>query len=77
MTSVPPIDAIDNPDDTSDMIITDSYSTCSELDISGVTKLESTPDAVSPQEPESATCSGATDVVPKHRPILKRMEGKM
>ena len=71
MTSVPPIDANDNPDDTSDMIITDSDSTCSELDISGVTKLESTPEAGSPQEPEPATCSGATDVAPKYRPILK------
>ena len=63
MTSPPLIDAIENPSNTSDMIITDSDSSCSELDISGVTKLESTP--------ESAVCSGATDAVPKHRPILK------
>ena len=39
MTSAPPIDTIENPDDASDMIITDSGSTWSELDISGVTKL--------------------------------------
>ena len=63
MTSPPLIDAIENPSNTSDMIITDSDSSCSELDISGVTKLESTPG--------SAVCSGATDAVPKHRPILK------
>ena len=68
MTSSPPICAIDTPDDTSNMIIIDSESNCSELDISGVTKLESTP--------ESAACSGATDVVPKHRPILKPHERK-
>ena len=71
MTFPPPIDAIENPDDTSNMIITDSDSSCSELDINGITKLESTPDGVVPQEPESATCSDARKVVPEHRAISK------
>ena len=41
------------------------------LNISDVTKLESTPEDGSLQKPEPATCSGAMDVAPKHRPILK------
>ena len=51
--------------------ITDNDVSDSKQDISDVSKLQSTPDGVVPQELESATSSGASNVVPKHRPILK------